>query len=246
MDSHPESVRSLSVVLPAYNEEGAIGRTLAQVFAKMESWGIRHEVIVVDDGSADGTAGILAEIASGHGVLRVVRHERNEGYGAAVRDGFLAARWDWVFLMDSDGQFDFGEIDRAVDAQRAAGADAVLGYRARRRDPWPRRLGGWGWSVVIRAALGVRVRDVDCAFKLLRRASLERAGYPEARGAMVSAELLARMRRAGCSWVEIPVTHYPRVSGRSTGGSPRVILRAFGELIRTRGRLARGGGEGER
>ncbi len=230
-------VRSLSVVLPAYNEEGEIRRTLRGVLRELERLRISHEVIVVDDGSRDGTAAILDVEAARDPSIRIVRHSKNQGYGAAVGNGFRAARMGWVFLMDSDGQFDFTEIERLMEVQRRTGAAAVFGFRAERSDSFPRRWAGAAWTRLIRWVLGIEVRDLDCAFKLIRRDALLEAGFPEAKGAMVSAELLARLRRSGYDWEEVPVSHYPRRTGVSSGGSPRVIFRAFRELLALRRRL---------
>jgi glycosyltransferase involved in cell wall biosynthesis len=158
-----------------------------------------------------------------------VHHARNLGYGAALRTGFAAARRDWVFLMDADGQFDPGQLPAFVEASEHA--DFVLGYRPERADPGHRVLYAKIWAALMSGLLGVGVRDVDCAFKLMRRSYLE-AMRLEAGGAFLSAEMLAKARRMHARLVELPVRHLPRIAGTSTGGSLRVLLRAFAELVR--------------
>jgi glycosyltransferase involved in cell wall biosynthesis len=223
-------VASLTAVLPAYNEAVAITDTLTGLRAVLAGLGVPYEIVVVDDGSADETGALVARTPA----VRLIRHARNLGYGAALRSGFAAARHDWVFLMDADGQFDPEELPRFVEAARDA--DFVIGYRDTRADPGHRALFARIWAALMGALLGVRVRDVDCAFKLMRRSYL--AAIPlEAGGAFISAELLAKATRAGARIVELPVRHLPRRGGRSTGGSPRVLLRAFYELARLYGRV---------
>jgi glycosyltransferase involved in cell wall biosynthesis len=219
----------ISAVLPAYNEESALEATVGGLRSVLAGLGRRFEIIIVDDGSADGTGVLADRLARGDPAVRVIHHPRNRGYGAALRSGFAAARLEWVFLMDSDGQFDPSELPAFVDA--SAAADFVVGYRAARADPAHRRIFARAWAWLMRALLGVRARDVDCAFKLMRRSFL--ATMPlDAGGAFLSAEMLARAGRLGARIAERPVRHLPRRAGRQTGGSLKVLARAFYELAR--------------
>jgi glycosyltransferase involved in cell wall biosynthesis len=219
----------ISAVLPAYNEEGALEATVSALRAVLVSVGRPYEIIIVNDGSADRTGAIADGLAGADPAVRVVHHVRNLGYGAALKSGFGAARLPWVFLMDADGQFDPGELPRFLAA--AERADFIVGYRPARADPVHRMLYARIWAGMMSLLLGVGVRDVDCAFKLMRRSVLDRLAL-EAGGAFLSAEMLAKARRLGARFVELPVRHLPRRAGASTGGSVRVLLRAFAELAR--------------
>jgi glycosyltransferase involved in cell wall biosynthesis len=220
--------QSLSVVLPAYNEEHVIAITLADVLRVLDDWVRDFEVIVVNDGSTDRTGAIVASIAASDMRVRLVTHETNQGYGAALVDGFAAASKDLTFFMDSDGQFTIRDLSRLfpyIDEY-----DAVIGYRLNRQDSWLRKLNAWGWRMLIGLVLDVYVRDVDCAFKLLRTEFLRE--YPlETRGAMINAELLYKLKQADYTSREVGVHHLPRRGGRATGAHLHVIARAFRELI---------------
>lgn len=222
----------LAVVLPAYNEEGAIIETIERVFAGVDRLGLEAVVVPVDDGSRDKTGVLLDGMQDQFGPrLLVVHNETNLGYGGALRAGFeraLQARADAIFYMDSDGQFDILELARLLPL--LGPFDAAFGYRARRQDRLVRRFNGWAWSALISLVFGVRVRDVDCAFKLIRADFIE-AAHLSAGGAMISAELVARLKQAGLHFRQVAVSHYPRRSGTPTGGSLRVVLRAFNELF---------------
>ena len=223
-----KSLHSLSIVLPAYNEDAVIGATLEQVLNGLATWVKDFEVIVVNDGSTDRTGAILFAITEAEPRVRVVTHEHNQGYGSALTDGFAAATKELTFFMDSDGQFDIRELARLllfIDEY-----DAVIGYRLDRQDTWVRKLNAWGWKRLIGWVLGVHVRDVDCAFKLLHTEFLHE--HPlETRGAMINAELLYKLKRLGYTFREVGVHHLPRKSGRATGARPGVILRAMRELF---------------
>jgi len=220
--------RSLSIVLPAYNEDAVIGATLEQVLNVLEAWVKDFEVIVVNDGSTDSTGAIISTIMETEPRVRVVTHERNQGYGSALADGFAAATKELTFFMDSDGQFDIRDLARLlifIDEY-----DAVIGYRRDRQDTWVRKLNAWGWKLLIRNVLGIQVRDIDCAFKLLHTDFLHQ--HPlETRGAMINAELLYKLKRAGYTYREVDVHHLPRQRGRATGANLSVIVRAFRELF---------------
>ncbi len=219
---------SLSIVLPAYNEDAVIGATLEQALNMLEARVKDFEVIVVNDGSTDSTGAIISTIMETEPRVRVVTHERNQGYGSALADGFAAATKELTFFMDSDGQFDIRDLARLlifIDEY-----DAVIGYRLDRQDTWVRKLNAWGWNLLIRNVLGVQVRDIDCAFKLLRTDFLHQ--HPlETRGAMINAELLYKLKRAGYTYREVDVHHLPRRGGRATGANLSVIARAFRELF---------------
>ncbi len=219
---------SLSVVLPAYNEEQVIARTVSTILDVLPAWVGDFEVIVVNDGSTDQTEAIVAALASTNARLRLVTHATNQGYGAALVSGFAAATKELTFFMDSDGQFDIYDLRRFF--QFIDTYDAVIGYRQDRQDSWVRKLNAWGWRLLVGMVLGVHARDIDCAFKLLHTDFLHQ--HPlETRGAMINAELLYKLMRSGFTYKELAVHHLPRKAGRATGARPRVILRALRELF---------------
>lgn len=225
--STAEPVR-VSAVLPAFNEEANLPRAVPALEQALARTTAGYEIVVVDDGSRDGTAQVLRDLQAGRPALRVVTHSRNRGYGAAVRSGFDAARYEWVFLMDADNQFDPNDIGALV--ARADQADIVTGYREHRRDPLARRLNAWAFFTLVRVLFGRLVRDVNCAFKLIRR-DLLRSLDLRSDGALINAELFVLARRRGARIVELPVRHFPRTAGKQTGADPRVVLRAFRELF---------------
>lgn len=242
VDVSAETV-ALSLVVPAYNEEGNIGRVIELASRYLERCGIGYEINVVDDGSDDGTSEVLLRLSRSRPCLRIVRHPRNLGYGAAVRSGIAASRGKHILVSDGDGQFRIEDFAAVWDRRHEA--DLVLGFRNPRKDPWSRRLAGWIYSrVLVRWAFGGRFRDVNCGFKLIARHVVEEMELL-ADGALISAELLTRARLAGATFVEVGVNHFPRASGAATGLLPRVIVRMIGELMRLRSRiLATTGGRG--
>jgi glycosyltransferase involved in cell wall biosynthesis len=225
---------SLTVSMPAYNEEANIAQMIDMVRIKVSPLVDDLEIIVCDDGSRDTTGEIVLKIAALDPRVRLVKHPVNQGYGAAVRDAVWAATKELVFFTDSDLQFDLAELAHFLP--RILQADMVIGYRRARSDPWYRTLFGHGWSWLVNLLFGHTARDVDCAYKLFRRQVIDTI-HVTSGGAMFSAEFLVRARRAGFTLVEEPVSHYPRRAGSQTGANPRVVLRAFRELFRMRTRL---------
>lgn len=228
---------SLSASFPAHNEEGnveAMIRTLLEVLPDLAD---RFEIIAVDDGSKDATFERANAIAEKDTRVRVVRHEVNRGYGAAVWTGLTSGEMEYAFFTDGDRQFDVRQLAELIAFIREY--DAVVGYRENRQDNAVRIMNAHAWNWLIRLLLDVPVRDVDCAFKLFRRDALEGLEIKSG-GAMFSAELLARLVARGATIVERPVRHLPRERGVSSGGNPRVIARAFRELFSLYGELKAG------
>ena len=219
---------SLSVVLPAHNEEEAIATTVHEVIETLSIWMLDFEIIVVDDGSQDDTGVILDTMITIYPGLKVIHHPVNQGYGAALVSGFEAASRDFTFFMDSDGQFDIHDLARFLPLIEEY--DAVLGYRIDRQDTWMRKVNAWGWKILVGLVFGIHVRDVDCAFKLYPT-SFFREYKLETRGAMINTEILYKFTRAGNTYTQLGVRHLPRHGGRATGAKLSVILRAFRELL---------------
>jgi cellulose synthase/poly-beta-1,6-N-acetylglucosamine synthase-like glycosyltransferase len=223
----PAYAREISVILPAHNEEAIIADTVRSVADVLSAWQMDVEIVVVDDGSTDGTRAIVDSLAKRDERIRLISHSVNRGYGAALATGFEAAAKSRVFFMDSDGQFDIRDLRRLLPLVDRY--DAVLGYRVARQDTWMRKLNAFGWKQLVWLALGIRVRDIDCAFKLLPRAFF-RAHRLQSSGAMINAELLYKLRRDGYSMTEVGVRHFERQGGRATGAKLSVIVRALREL----------------
>ena len=228
---------SLAAVLPARNEEGNIEAAVLETWHEVERLAERAEIIVVDDGSSDRTAALVEALEGQVPSLRLVRHAHARGYGAAVRSGFAAANSEWLFFTDADRQFDVGELEQLVAL--SDDNDVVAGIRARRRDPAHRRLMARMWNRLIALTLGVRLRDLNCAFKLLR-AEVVRSLDLSTDGSAFGAELALALEHRGARIAQLPVSHRPRTWGRQTGGDPAVILRALADYWRLLARF-RGG-----
>jgi glycosyltransferase involved in cell wall biosynthesis len=225
---------SLSLVLPAHNEEGNLEWVVREALAALPHAFRTSEIIIVDDGSTDETPTIAARLSAEHLRVRAIRHPQNRGYGAALRTGFAAARGDRIMFMDADRQFNIREVTRL--APLCNRYDIVAGYRLKRRDPLRRVALGAAFNLLVRLLFGVHVRDIDCGFKIFR-ADLLRALDLQAPGALINTEILALAQRQHATLIEVGVNHYPRPVGEQSGGSPRVVLRALGETLRLWQRL---------
>jgi glycosyltransferase involved in cell wall biosynthesis len=220
--------RSLSFFFPAYNEAGNVTPMVEAALQTLPAFSEELQVIIVDDGSRDGTEEEGRRLEQAHPRVHYVRHEQNRGYGEALRTGIQSATGDVVFWTDGDRQFDLAELDRLWP--QLEDSDLVVGYRIKRADKPHRLFIAWTYNTLLRLVFGLRVRDVDCAFKLARRSVVD-AVDPVSGGAFFSAEFLLRARRQGFKVVEVGVHHYPRRIGSSKGATPAVILRTFREMF---------------
>jgi GT2 family glycosyltransferase len=231
----PTRLPSLSVVMPAHNEAENIESAVLDALAAASAVADRYEVVVVDDGSADATAAVVEAMAATVGPeIRLIRNDGNQGYGPTVRRALAAATMDWVLFTDSDCQFDLAEV--ALLVPLTDDADIVTGWRRDRQDPWQRRLNARVFNTAGRFFFGTSVRDVDCAFKLIRRSALVRLELT-ATSAMINTELFYQARQQGLRVVQQPVTHREREFGESSGGDPKVIARAVREFFALRHRF---------
>jgi glycosyltransferase involved in cell wall biosynthesis len=226
----------LSLVLPAHNEVENIEAVVNRANDVLPHVTKDYEVIVVNDGSRDGTNEIIDRLAAENTHVRAIHHEVNKGYGAALTSGFRAATGESIMFMDSDRQFDIADINALLPY--VPYYDIVAGYRIQRRDPLYRRLYGKMFGLVVAVLFGVRMRDIDCAFKIYRADLLSQMALTSP-GALINTEMLARSKRRGATVVQVGVHHYPREAGESSGGSPRVVFRAMGETARLWLRLRR-------
>jgi len=227
---------SLSIVLPAYNEEENAASAVEKVSAVAQGLGMDYEILLVNDGSADRTGEIGRELEQRIANFRLVEHYPNRGYGGSLKAGFAAATKELVAFTPADNQFKFDEITRLLE--RLDEADIVSGFRADRQDPFIRRVNAFGWNTLIQLLFGRLCRDIDCGFKLFRREILDHVNIVSD-GAMIDTEFLAGAKARGYRITDVPVTHLPRVGGEATGADFKVIAKAFRDLLRFRLRLSR-------
>lgn len=221
---------SLTIFFPAYNEEANIQRAVEVAVDVAKKVSDDYEVLVVNDGSTDNTAEVVTKISESDPHVRLITHGQNQGYGGALMTGFSNASKEWVFFSDSDLQFDLQELVGLVE--HADKYNVILGYRIKRNDPFMRLMNAKGWKLLNRILFGLDVKDIDCAFKLFKTSVIRDviSDMTAVRGAMISAELLVRLKRAGNEFYEVGVNHYPRKAGSPTGAKPSVIMRAFKEM----------------
>jgi len=203
----------LSIFFPAYNDSGTIASLVISARATAQKLTSNFEVIVVNDGSADHTAEIVDELARTYPEVRVIHHPKNRGYGGALRSGFAGSTKDFVFYTDGDAQYDPAELEllwpRMVD-----GVDVVNGYKISRSDPMHRIIIGRVYHHTVKLLFGLKVRDVDCDFRLLRRSVFDRISLEHNSG-VICLELMKKLTDAGCVIAEVPVHHYHRAFGKS-------------------------------
>jgi glycosyltransferase involved in cell wall biosynthesis len=219
----------ISVFFPAFNDEGSIVGLVGDALAVLPTLADDYEVIVVNDGSTDRTAALLAELARTEPRLRVVQHESNRGYGAALRTGFESATKELVFYTDGDGQYDVRELTR-LRPLLVEGVDVVNGYKMRRADLWRRKALGAAYNRLAHILFSLPIRDIDCDFRLMRRRAVEGLELVSSSGS-ICVELVHKLHRRGCVFAEVPVRHRPREHGRSQFFTFRRVARTALELL---------------
>ena len=226
----PQARPSLSVFFPAYNDAPSLPALLEKAFAVLPAHADDFEVIVVNDGSRDPTADVLAELRKRYGPrLRVVTHPVNRGYGGALRSGFAAATKELVFYTDGDGQYDIGELPALLE-RMAPEVGLVNGYKLERHDPRHRIWIGNVYNRLARLLFRIRIRDIDCDFRLIRRSLLEEIRLAATSGALC-VELVRKLELSPYRVVEVGVHHYPRRHGRSQFFRARSLATTLWQLL---------------
>ena len=224
-------IPSLSVFFPAYNDAPSLPRLISKTFKVLEAVAGDYEVIVINDGSHDATAVVLDRLARKYGPrMRVITHPENRGYGGALRSGFAAATKDWVFYTDGDGQYDVGKLPKLIQQGRLD-VGLVNGYKIERNDPWHRVWIGHTYNAFARFLFRIRIRDVDCDFRLIRRALLDDIQLVSTSGT-ICVELVRKLEMSQYRVAEVPVRHYPRLHGRSQFFRLRSLATTLGQLGR--------------
>lgn len=226
---------SISVFFPAYNDGGTIASMVLSAILTLRDLTDDYEVIVVDDGSQDYTPEILDELARVYPCVRIIHHAQNMGYGGALRTGFASATKELVFYTDGDAQYDAHELKLLYNAL-VNGVDLVNGYKISRSDPWYRVVIGRIYHWTAKLAFGLKLRDVDCDFRLMRRSIFEKVQL-ESNSGVICVEMMKKIQSAGFVIAEVPVHHFHRAYGRSQFFNFPRIFRVGCDLIRLWTRL---------
>jgi len=227
-----KSLPSVSVFFPCFNDEKTIGllvRSAKKILDKMVG---KYEIIVIDDGSADNSRGVLSELSKEIKNLRLIFHRQNKGYGGVLKSGFKAAKYDLVFYTDGDGQYDIGELELLLPLM-TNDIDVVNGIKMFRNDPWYRVVIGNVYNFFVRNAFGIDINDTDCDFRLIRNSSLKKISLNCNSGA-ICVELVKKLQDSGAEFRQVSVHHYSRKHGNSQFFNWRRILNTGVELIKLR------------
>lgn len=226
MENKPnQQITGISAVFPAYNDGGTIPSMVLTALMAMRQVTDNYEIIVTNDGSSDYTREVLDEMANRYPELRVIHHEKNQGYGAALRSGFAAATKDWIFYTDGDAQYNPLELVKLTQALHE-GIDVVNGYKIERHDPLLRKIIGRLYHHTVRLAFGFKLRDVDCDFRLIRRSIFDQIEL-ESRSGSICLEMVKKFQDKGFVFAEVPVNHYHRSYGRSQFFNFKRLWRTF-------------------
>ena len=223
-------IDQISVFLPAYNEEANLRSTIENVTTNLKKNFAVWELIVVNDGSKDNTEKVVKSIMKTNPHVRMITHSPNRGYGGALKTGLYESKYRYIGFSDSDGQFDLSEITKFTPYFPEY--DMVIGYRAHRADPLPRKVLAFMLKIWNYFWFQFMVKDTDCAFKVFKKEVVEKIPSLKTESAITTTEFLIKVKQAGFKIKEVPVTHLERVGGKSTGGNPKVILRAARETIK--------------
>lgn len=220
---------AISVFFPCYNDAGSIGLLVEDTNDLLKNYTEKYEIIVIDDGSRDESRKILKKLAGELPKMRYIFHKENLGYGGALRSGFKAAKYDWVFYTDGDGQYDAKELKKLLAFVRH-NVDVIQGYKIKRHDPVYRVWVGIAYQNLSKLLFGLKIRDVDCDFRLIKRSTLERISLTHNSG-VICVELVKKLQDRGCRFVEVGVNHYPRLYGHSQFFNYKRIFKTLIELL---------------
>ena len=227
----PRKFASLSVFFPAYNDAPSMPSLIRKTFAVLEQHVADYEVIVVNDGSQDNTGEVLEELRREFAPhMRVQTHPQNRGYGGALRTGFASATKEFVFYTDGDSQYDVGELPLLLDLASPT-TGLVNGYKLERHDPAHRVWIGAMYNFCARVLFRIRIRDIDCDYRLIRRTVLESVHLTSTSGT-ICVELVRKLELSGCEVREVGVHHYPRLYGSSQFFRLRSLATTFYQLWR--------------
>ena len=208
-------INSISIILPALNEEGNIEAAVKDIQSYFNSREEKYEIIVINDGSTDSTGEIAERLVGEDGTIRVVHHPINKGYGSALKKGFEISKYKYVFFTDSDRQFDVKGLDILLPLIKTDAVEVIIGYRLKRKDPFIRRFLSWGYNSLVGYLFDLNVKDIDCAFKIFRKDIFSKINI-ESKNFFVNTEILAKARHYGFNVLEVGVPHFPRTVGKTT------------------------------
>jgi glycosyltransferase involved in cell wall biosynthesis len=222
-------LKNISVFFPAYNEQDNIAQTVENAFKIIPDIAKNFEILVINDGSSDKTADVLAQLSRKYNNLRVLTHQHNKGYGGALKTGFASARYDYIFFSDGDGQFNLRQIEKLLALAQTC--DIVAGFRMKRQDPFHRIVNAKAYNMLVRILFGLNVRDIDCAFKMIKKNVIE-AIELKSDSQFISAEFLIKAKKRGFIIKQVGVDHFPRKTGKATGANLSAIINSFRELFK--------------
>ena len=220
---------SVSVFFPCYNDAGSIGLLVEDAYTALKKITDDFEIIVVDDGSQDESRKVLKKLQGKIRELKLVFHDKNLGYGGALKSGFRTATRDLVFYTDGDGQYDVRDISKLFD-NLTQDADIVQGYKIKRHDPWYRLIIGRVYHYFSKILFGLKVRDVDCDFRLIRKKCIDSINLGHNSG-VICVELVKKLQDKGYKFVEVGINHYPRLSGHSQFFNYKRVIKTLMELV---------------
>lgn len=220
--------KGISFFFPAFNDQGTVERTVFDAISVLKELTDKYEIIIVDDGSTDQTGKVAEEMAAKFSEVRVIHHPYNIGYGAALKSGFRTSKYELIFYTDGDHQYDPSELKKLIPLINEA--DIVSGYKIKRADPPIRIFAGFLYNLAIRIFLGLNIKDIDTAFKLIKKEVLESINL-KLNGGFLCAELLYKAIANGYKIKQVPVSHFPRTYGRSSAFKSFFVLRSILEIL---------------
>jgi len=221
-------LKSISIFYPCFNEEKNIPIFVNQALKVLPQIALRYEIIIVNDGSRDNTLKVAQKIVADNSVVKIVNHKQNRGYGAALKSGFKASKFDWVFFTDGDLQFDLNQLQEFLPF--TSKYSVIIGYRKTRAEGFRRALNAKLFKLFVDILFRLHVRDIDCAFKLIKKDTLNNISLVSD-GAFISSEILYRLKKKGYKFKQLPVDHFARQFGNPTGSNFKVIVKALTETI---------------
>lgn len=225
-----KKIKEISVFFPTYNEERNIKKVVKKTKKELIKIADKWEILIVNDGSTDNTLKIAEKLAKSDKNVKVVNHKVNQGYGSALKSGFKSAKYSWVAFTDSDGQFDFSEINKFLPFTKTH--DVILGYRLKRADSIMRQLYTFVWGMLPRVLWGLNAQDYSCGFKLIKKKVFNEIQPLIGEEKVTQIEMLVKAKRAGFKFAEVGVHHYPREYGKQTGANIKVVTKSISDLFK--------------